>query len=310
MRASSTTRSTRSRRRGFDSSSQLDLFLLATWTSETSATCCPAISTATPLVTSSPASADGPSPSIMLTGPRSVPCGPAPARANLSARQAAEAGLLTSGTYGRTGPTSFASADLQRSLASRLRQRFASDGSTLFRQTWKEKATPSGLRYWAHTASARRTSDNGCGGWPTPRVGNNGGYGNGDRAMDGANCRLEDTAQIASWPTASARDWKGATHDRWETNARPLNEVARLTNWPTARATDGSKGGGLSNNGQDLVTTAGMVLGPTSNGSPAATAKPGQLNPAFSLWLMGYSTEWARCAAQVTRSCRRLRSNS
>jgi site-specific DNA-cytosine methylase len=46
--------------------------------------------------------------------------GLAPARASLSARQAKEMGLLTSGTYGPTSSISSASADLSMSLANRL----------------------------------------------------------------------------------------------------------------------------------------------------------------------------------------------
>jgi len=42
-------------------------------------------------------------------------------------------------------------------------------------------------------------------------------------------------------------------------------------------------------------------------GSPAETAGSGPLNPAFSLWLQGYPTAWARCAARVIRLSRKSR---
>jgi hypothetical protein len=50
-----------------------------------------------------------------------------------------------------------------------------------------------------------------------------------------------------------------------------------------------------------------LASGTEPNGSPAATGKRAALNPAFSLWLMGYPTEWASCGALVTRSSRTSR---
>ena len=50
-----------------------------------------------------------------------------------------------------------------------------------------------------------------------------------------------------------------------------------------------------------------LASGQAPSGSTAETAKPGQLNPAFSLWFQGHPTEWARCAARVTPSSRKSR---
>lgn len=67
-------------------------------------------------------------------------CGQAPALASLSARQAKERGLLTSGTFGQHSSISSASADLSRSLANRLQAMTDSAGSILYKLTWKEGA--------------------------------------------------------------------------------------------------------------------------------------------------------------------------
>lgn len=158
----------------------------------------------TPNVTSSPASAVGQSRSGSPAGLMIVTSGRVRAHANLSARQAKAAGLMMSGTCGHTSTGSSASALLQSSLASRLQAKTASLGSTLYGLTWRQRATPSGLLICALRASVLRTSDSDCSGWPT----------------------------------AAARDWKGATKDRWGTNARPLNEVAVLAGWPTAVVND------------------------------------------------------------------------
>src|SRR5690606_18072618 len=117
----------------------------------------------TPNATFSLGSADGLSRYVLPDGRTVDRFGLAAALASLSARQVKALGLTMSGICGPPGSTSSRSADLQSSLASRLRQRLGTGGSILFRQTWKAKATGSGLRFWAHTASARRTSGNDCG---------------------------------------------------------------------------------------------------------------------------------------------------
>ena len=75
---------------------------------------------------------------------------------------------------------------------------------------------------------------------------------------------------IASWPTASARDWRDGRSNQHGKNARPLNEVA------------------------DLATS-----GTPPSGSPAVMGSGGQLNPRLSGWLMGYPKTWDLCALRV-----------
>jgi hypothetical protein len=71
-------------------------------------------------------------------------------------------------TSGLSGSISSASAALASSLVSRLKQRSATAGSTLFNLTWKESTTPSQRPVSLLRASVRRISDNDCGSWPSP----------------------------------------------------------------------------------------------------------------------------------------------
>jgi len=73
-------------------------------------------------------------------------------------------------------------------------------------------------------------------------------------------------------------------------------------------------GGGRMRNGKIshdvLDVVAQLTSGLTVIGSPAATEKPGQLNPAHSRWLMGYPPEWDACAPTVIPSSRKSRKPS
>lgn len=83
---------------------------------------------------------------------------------------------------GRNSTASSGSAALQSSLESRLKTQLSSDGSTVFKLTWKRKVTPSGRRYCLLRASGHRTS----------AIGSSGGQG--------------------SWVTPNARDWKDSAN--------------------------------------------------------------------------------------------------
>jgi hypothetical protein len=204
--------------------------------------------------TSSQASEDGASPCASQDGQTTVLFGPDPVRASLSARQAEEQGLLMSGTSGRTGITSSASASLQSYLANKLQAKTVSAGSTLYKLTWKQRDTPSQLKISALRASAHRTSDSASGssGWPTPTVGNAAGS---QMAKDAsttgrrengskATVSLNAVSQAAGWPTPQMRDFRSGGEDRVGNPDRSnnLNDFVLMSGWPTPAQTD-HKGG-------------------------------------------------------------------
>ena len=273
---------------------------------------------------SSPASVFGAMRFDWLASPTTDLFGPVPARANLSARQAKELGLLTSGTSGLTSIGSSSSLALQRSLESRLRVVTSILGSTLYKLTWKAWVTPSGLSRFRLRASVPRTSETGCIGWPTPSsavvdakprppiIGN--------RKPTDPQIGLADVAvHLAAWPTPTACDAdRQPAQDFAPTPNMTLNHAAVLAGWPTPLVGSTSPGahGQISGQWREAMepckphpttparlTATGQLL----TGSSAAMDAGGQLNPAHPRWLMGLPPEWDACAPMAMPSTRSKR---
>jgi hypothetical protein len=212
------------------------------------------------------------------------------ALASPSAPPASSKEPQTSGTYGLKCSASLRSASLQSSLESRLRAALDVNGSPEYALTWKHWDMVSGAPICALRASGRRISDNGFTGWPTPNAipeTRGGLQANPEKALErrqqGHTLNLDDAACLApaGWATPTTRDHKdgASTLENVEINSLLGRQVS---------------------------------LSPALTASPDASqpTRRASLNLAFSLWLMGYRTEWARCAARVTRLSRKSRQRS
>ena len=243
-------------------------------------------------VISSPASAFGPTPCDVQDGPIAALFGLALAPANLSARQAKEMGLLTSGIYGPHGSILLDSETLSSSLVNRLAAKTLIYGSTLYKLTWKPWVTPSGRSRFRLRASALRISATGSIGWPTPTTSDgSGGRTPADplakvRPRGAKVCQtLNAAASLSGWTTPTTRDWKdsGADIKPREGDRERFNQLPRQANlcgWNTPRATDGSNGG-PNQGGGALPPDAHLAGWPTPLTVPDTEASHGALSGSF-----------------------------
>ena len=246
------------------------------------------ISRATPSATSSRGLAAGRSRSSSPAGRRVGRSGPDRAPASRSRARASAKAPKTPGTSGRRGSSSSASADLSASLGSRLQARLLSLGSTLYTLTWKERVTPSGRRISALRASALRTSDNVCSGWPTVVANDDNktpeahlamkkrmGVRDGTGANRTAITSLQVMSQLAGWPTAQATErgqWN--SRDRWMSLSKATQVLA---GWPSPMAgTPAQKGynaAGNNDSSRRTVVLTGWAT-PARRDYRFANAKP------------------------------------
>jgi len=231
------------------------------------------------------------------------------ALANHLATQENGKGKKMKDTFGPNSSGSLESANLTLSLANKLKRQLDSVGLMEYSQTWKEKVTPAGRRYWEHIASARHISDKDCTGWPTPR-------GN-DFQNDTPNCmavrgKLNHMVPrlMMGWNTPRATD---GDHGGPNQTGGSLSADAAKAGWATPIVQDSKNNAGasqLNRNSLPLNCEVILISGQTPSGSLAPMEKHGVLNPRFSLWLQGYREEWACCGEAAMQSVHKRRRNS
>jgi hypothetical protein len=155
-------------------------------------------------------------------------------------------------------------------------------------------------------------------GWPTPMAGTPAQKGYNEAGNTDSSRKT--TALVAGWPTPSAQGSAGEVSEDLERigNKWRNKKTGRIlqTNlatdakmlcagWATPTSRDHKDGASTLEN-----TPINGLLGRQVSLSPAQTEKRGALNPAFSLWLMGFPAEWVSCGARAMRLCRKSRKRS
>ena len=247
-----------------------------------------------PSATSSQVSEDGQEPYSSQGGVQTDLFGQEVLHVSLSPQLEKEREKMMSDTSGQCSLISSESANLQQCLANKLQQLSDTDGSMIYKLTLKRKVTPQQRSYYHLVASARTTKGTGS------------------------------SSQPSAWPTPMSSDnrdrgkFRDASVQRRIAKGKSI-ELSMLVEsvhpWPTPthhNSKEGGYPGELTRKTVPLGAMKHLVSGEIPRSSTAETENtaPSQLNPRFSLWLMGYPIEWAYSAEQVTPLSRKRQQKS
>jgi hypothetical protein len=206
------------------------------------------------------------------------------------------------------------SAALQARGVEILKRRLSGRGSMMYNLTWRMHCTPSGRLIYRLRGSGHRISGNGAFSGPTiydlvPAVTM--------RRLNGVSTTSQD--QVAPWPTPMAGNPGKPGVYNPAGNTDSSRKTVALAGWSTPTTRDHKDGASVGTvpvngllgrqvwlTGPARLTVSGEML----TGSSARMSDGGQLNPAFSLWLMGFPDAWGSCGARAMQSCRKSRRSS
>lgn len=248
-----------------------------------------------------------------LDGLTTDQCGQEVLPASHSQQQENNKEQTMSDTYGPSGSISSASANLQSFLENRLAQRLHTAGLTPCKPIWNRVITPVGRSLYRLTLSEPSIDVTDSGLWPTPTRHNaqENGY---PAELKRKTIPLGAMNHIINWPTPLASDTRNrGGFDSNSVKRRmqigksiELSMMVQVAVWPTPTTQSN-----VQIKGQYSKTTgttlAGAAQGLNQSSAEIIKSDISQLNPRFSLWLMGYPIEWAYCAEQVTLSSRKSR---
>ena len=235
-----------------------------------------------------------------------------------SLSQESKKDLMMKDICGPSSQNSLKSANLQSFLESRLKQQLNTDGSILFKMTWKSMATPAHRRYCLLRALAHRTSDTGFiggGSWPAPV--NTEEKGNRTWNKTGQNHLLTHvikgmaTPRVFNWKEKPSMEYLTGRKDGKLRDDTLLNQAMLINNWRTPTVSDAEGGipkAAYERNLKDYRSTlknsylAISTFGAVPSGGLGKMEKSAQLNPGLSRWLMGFPPEWDVCAVMAMQS--------